>query len=392
MVANQMVAARHPYLGVSEGELLAAAEMGSEWPHELVLRIRGAGLASVRGWVLDDRGRPVRDAWVQVQPRGSLQFGGDGSTRTPPAPELCRTDQGGAFAAAWLPPGQHELYVYKRGFAPHRRQLELAAREPLSFTVELRPGATLRGTVRDGAGQAVAGAAVRAPALQFPQQSWLTIGPDAAFTFEDLPPGELEVVASHPQLSSVAHRLAIAGDETHTWECVLTAERLVNGRLLDHMGEPLAGWFVQRPYGGRFASTDAEGRFVCTECDAAANTLLVRPGLGYVPVRARFEEVLPGPHEQTFAVPAESAPSAHLRGRCLAADGSPLAGAILNLHQEDLFVHNQTTTRDDGSFAIGPLPPGKYRVIPTHAAARFDPADTELLPQATVELPPLRAR
>ncbi|HZN40508.1 MAG TPA: carboxypeptidase-like regulatory domain-containing protein [Planctomycetota bacterium] len=46
-----------------------------------------------------------------------------------------------------------------------------------------------------------------------------------------------------------------------------------------------------------------------------------------------------------------------------------------------------TLTAADGSFEIGPLPPGPYRIYPTHRGAKFEGIDFELKANEVRELP-----
>src|SRR5262249_29061947 len=156
------------------------------------------------------------------------------------------------------------------------------------------------------------------------------------YRFEDLPPGELELVVVAANQSRVKRRIEVVAAEAHVWDAVLANEGLVHGRLLDHAGGPLAGWFVARKGSDRFATTGANGRFGAPGGSEAGTWRRARPRLTSPPVRVRFDDVVPGETVRTFVVPAESAPSARIRGRCLAPDGAPLADAVLNVHQEDL--------------------------------------------------------
>lgn len=392
LAGTQMITARDAHHGVCDGQVLDALPDGTVWPGEVVLRFAGAGRASLRGRVVDDLQRPVAGAWVQVQPQRYQRTLADGRTVASPPGELARSDADGAFSAGWLAPGEHVLHVYRRGYAPHRRALQIADREPQAVTVVLQPGATLAGTVRDGAGEPVAGAYVEVQQLEVPQQAMCTTGPDGAFRFADLPPGDLDVVVTHARHSRQAHRITVAGTEAHAWDCVLTAAGVVRGRLLDAEGKPLGGWFVQRPRSARFGRTDDDGRFTCAGCAPRGNVLLVRPRSGLEPVRARFADVAAGPDEQTFVVPAGSGPSAHLRGRCLGPDGAPLPGVVMHLHQELLHVHDGTRSRGDGTFDVGPLPPGSYRLAPLHADCEFEATDVQVRAHEHLELPVLRGR
>ena len=79
------------------------------------------GPARLRGTVLNDAGRPVSGAIVEVWQTGL-------STST---------DSSGRFDIATLPVGTHALEVRRIGFAPHRIPVHLAARSPTAVQVVL---------------------------------------------------------------------------------------------------------------------------------------------------------------------------------------------------------------------------------------------------------------
>ena len=79
------------------------------------------GPAHLSGTVLNDAGRPVSDAIVEVWQTGL-------STNT---------DSSGRFDIATLPVGTHSLEVRRIGFAPHRIPVHLAARSPTAVRVVL---------------------------------------------------------------------------------------------------------------------------------------------------------------------------------------------------------------------------------------------------------------
>ena len=119
--------------------------------------------------------------------------------------------------------------------------------------------------------------------------------------------------------------------------------------------------------------------------------LLFRPDFGQ-PIQLRVEDVAPSSEERVYYVPADAVPSAHLRGQCLDAAGAPLPDVTIRLFQEHDVVHRGTKTQADGTFDIGPLPSGTYRIVPRHETATFEAFDRTLQAHEEVDLPPIRAR
>ncbi|HJU67120.1 MAG TPA: carboxypeptidase regulatory-like domain-containing protein [Gemmatimonadaceae bacterium] len=79
------------------------------------------GPARLRGTVLNESGRPVTDAIVEVWRTGLTT----------------RTDTAGKFEIASLPVGTHALEVRRIGFAPQQMPVHLASRAPTSVNVVL---------------------------------------------------------------------------------------------------------------------------------------------------------------------------------------------------------------------------------------------------------------
>jgi protocatechuate 3,4-dioxygenase beta subunit len=90
------------------------------------------GPARLAGTVLNETGRPVSDAIVEVWHTGL-------STRT---------DESGRFELASLPVGTHALEVRRIGFAPQQLPVQLASRSPTSVNVVLAKPVRLLDAVR----------------------------------------------------------------------------------------------------------------------------------------------------------------------------------------------------------------------------------------------------
>ena len=90
------------------------------------------GPARLTGTVLNESGRPVTDAIVEVWSTGLS----------------ARTDSAGHFAIATLPVGTHALEVRRIGFAPQQIPVHLAARSPTSVSVVLEKPVRMLDAVR----------------------------------------------------------------------------------------------------------------------------------------------------------------------------------------------------------------------------------------------------
>jgi hypothetical protein len=90
------------------------------------------GPARLSGTVVNESGRPVTDAIVEVWNTGLA----------------ARTDSAGQFAIASLPVGTHALEVRRIGFAPQQIPVHLASRSPTSVSVVLEKPVRMLDAVR----------------------------------------------------------------------------------------------------------------------------------------------------------------------------------------------------------------------------------------------------
>ncbi|MCI0745270.1 MAG: sigma-70 family RNA polymerase sigma factor [Verrucomicrobia subdivision 3 bacterium] len=111
------------------------------WAGELVTIMKSA--FTLRGTVVDERGRPIVGAKVQEREQS----------------KIFKTDETGAFSVPGLPEGAWSFTVSAKGFAPVRTNTQIsAAQEPI--IVMLRPGAILRVRLLDEYGLEVPEATV----------------------------------------------------------------------------------------------------------------------------------------------------------------------------------------------------------------------------------------
>ncbi|MCC7065447.1 MAG: sigma-70 family RNA polymerase sigma factor [Planctomycetes bacterium] len=372
------VGAAGPQSGISDFVLLTTERHGGAEAEELVLRLDDQA-GALRGRVVTPAGQPVAGAWVQLgEDVSRLTPDAQGRLWSSPPVSLTSTDAEGRFAIAIAPLRQHRLLVCRRGFASHTESVDLLAHVTSEVVVVLHPGGLLTGTVRDEDGQPIAGAEIEMPWWPTLQCSATTAG-DGAFVLRDLPPGPIEFSVQAPGRAKQQRTLVFVGGEQQTLDVVLGKGLRIGGRLLDAARQPLASWWLSLPEGRR-ARTDAEGRFVLTNAAPVGNVVVVRADFGFVPEVLRFEDVVAG-EDRTFEVPADRMPSARVRGQCLAADGTPLAGVGLDLQQGGQFVllNNQVARAgEDGRFDLGPFPPGVYEIRPTHLHVAFQPLRVEV--------------
>ncbi|MBI2300947.1 MAG: carboxypeptidase regulatory-like domain-containing protein [Armatimonadetes bacterium] len=256
-----------------------------------------------------------------------------------------------------------------------------------TISVSLKRGPTLAGRVTDEAGQPVAGAGLRLTLAGPDWCGWphvFTFGgigtwPPAVTTDED---GRFEwlsfladeaaergarwvMVAEHE-----AHEPAMAQsletwpmDEERVIQIPLVLSRGVEltGRVVGPVGEAVAGatvsaraeWRIDQPSCVQFtqtAASDAEGRFCLRGLPARKHELTV------CAERMAPKTVEADPRLDAPEPVIELEAGCVVEGRLLDREGSPAAGAELQLSVREPWLHREARTGEDGRFGIAGLP------------------------------------
>ncbi len=213
---------------------------------------------SLRVTVLDAATRaPVRQAWVEVEPRrvhDEFSFVDDLTGRSVRVvgaeslgwPKTAATDANGAAGFAGLNPEEHRVAVEAAGYSP---VTAFTASDPEETLRVLLPrSAGVAGTVRDAAGKPVAGGRVvlTGPAsktdLDPGPRSYADVGPGGEYAFADLRPGHYSIF--HTLRTVLASRLAgDAGDagEARALAITIEAGATVAQDLRAQLGATLTG-------------------------------------------------------------------------------------------------------------------------------------------------------
>jgi hypothetical protein len=276
--------------------------------------------------------------------------------------------------------------------APHVEHFELAAGERREIAVVLAAGGSLTCTVRGDDGKVPVGAAVSVEGIEHPQTPMRYLPESGTTRFAGMPPGAHKVSVRHDRFALFEREVTIAAGGESALDVVLERGVAIRGLLVDAERKPLAQWCVDLGYGKRAVMTDQHGRFVLAGCSPTGNTLRCRPGYGTVPIALRLTGVDGGGPERMFVVGPECAPSARVRVQCTATDGTPIGGVQVRLFQDHLQVQGGGVTAADGCFEVGPLPPGSYRIYPTHRDAKYEGVDFELKANEVRELPPFTGK
>lgn len=347
--------AQHEVSGASGSELA------------VTLHLRGPGM-ELEGRVLDRDGSGIAAARVMVGPEypESLELE-DGSQVTGPPPRITRTDAQGRFRLRGLEPGPLSVAARADGFAPARTAAEPLGETRARCELVLAPEARVVGVVRHADGSAAAGVGVASGAyLDFEHVQALSAS-DGSFVLGGLASGEHELSAYENESGEARTTLRLASGTETRWDPVLVSGATLAGHVVDERGEPLTGWqvaAVKLEHVGlwlRESKSDALGAFELVNAPREEFLLAVRsPEDPWGEPVLLSDEFSLGQRDLVLVVPDAARPTAHVRGRVLDRAGRAPAEAQLMLTPGPGRSGVAQPAREDGTFVIGPRPPGSY--------------------------------
>lgn len=363
---------------------------------------------------------PVADAEVTLVEGGLSPF-----------PLSSRTGADGRVVLGPVPPGSAVIHVRADGFMPDSVPLPKAD-APVS--IALLRGGTLSGRVVDAEGRAIVGARLevigndargrpiarqyamrdaprgvleraqaaplplvpmgelgvlagplpvpgmpaRAPA---PNSAWVS-DLDGYYRIEDVPPGQLRLVARHPDfVESLSEVTTLEPGGSLELEVVLSAGATLTGRLLDGLGRPVARARVDALSGQAApasALTDFDGRFTFRAVPERLDLLVARPDEPRRFVLRRSIALAPDEaREIELTLPAERGPLGVL---VRSDDGRALAGATVALLSLDPSVPLRQSVESDARGECSLLDAVGIRATLRIQAAGFRTFSTELDP------------
>ncbi|WP_419190786.1 sigma-70 family RNA polymerase sigma factor [Saltatorellus ferox] len=206
--------------------------------------------------VTDREGIPVEGAEVRVWHNEQPIFGPQREELDRWAPPgLHRSDAAGLATCDDLQPGQSVVLVSAPGMATKGpfRTPRIRAGDSCTLQVELAQEAILRGRVTDDQGQPIAGATVRTQAVSTETDA------DGEYELRSLGRDDRgESFVEAPCMPRLSQKVSLRHGQTTVWDPVLEAPATLGGRLIDHRGRGLSGWWIrahfQRQIGGSIST------------------------------------------------------------------------------------------------------------------------------------------
>ena len=353
---------------------------------------------ALAGRVVDAAGRPIAGAeiWELPFPANSVDQVYE-TTVDPPARRLAVSGADGRFAARAVD-RDSKVEVCHDGYL-----LELLARASGArpAAVVLQPVSRISGQVLAPDGSPVSGAKVSAqdprwvpsdlffdeipasPPCPRSEPSLKTLtDAQGRFTLEPLRPGRYAVwaTATGYRKSASGHHLTLGlGQGLPGVEIRLAPGAVVQGRVTTPTGEAVAGAEVISPEDDARTRTDGSGAYRLAGVSPSGRNLGAEVHGDSLVARAQWQsfEVAPGENRLDFTVPPQGR---EVRGRVLAPDGTPVAGALL--HSDSACPdpsEPRLHTAADGSFVLH-LPAGIGRLVATRTG--YSPGEVALPPGA----------
>lgn len=363
--AHSVVTALLPGFVPSAATVLSASP-GTRATIRLAL---GAPAARLRVRVIDGNRRPIASARVWVTPTSAdlraLQPGGIHRYLRHEAV----TDAAGTIEIDTLPDGPLEIQVRAPGYAPARSERTVAAGAFADELVHLGGGAVLTGRVTTSDGSPAADVQICVGRYGDLAAALVNTDADGNFRLTDIAPGEATLEASRHDIGKAQTVLQLIAGQQSEWHPVLDTGTELRGVVLDEHDQPVVRHLVTaresgKPPGLGWSSpgawTDSAGRFAMRNLGGSVCDVLVTADNPSVPLKEiRGVDATAG--ELVIRIAAADLQSAFITGTVVDPAGTPVEAAVL-VETADRSLCTAFTHATDGTFRIGPLAPGSYRL------------------------------
>lgn len=327
------------------------------------LQLEAAG-GIVDGVVVDERGRTIAGAVVRIGLGETSGLVARGNS-APPLPALVRSDAQGRFRAVGVPSGEQLVAARSTGRAPWQGTCEVTANLTTPLRIELAPGATIRGIVRNAAGDAVK-AEINVGDYEDLGHHRVHAGSDGRFHIDGLPLGEVVLVARNDDFGRAEHRVRTEAGQVVACEVRLSTGIELHGRVEDDAGKPVKTLVEcmssTPPIWALHVRTDDEGRFTVRNCPEGEQLTLNVRTQGFEELRR--SGVVPGGEPVRVQLRRTLPPSARMTGIVVGPDGKPLANvSIMPLRRGSNVSTGIKVTGPDGRFDSDTVVPGTWTLI-----------------------------
>lgn len=345
---------------------------GSDHTYEvrLVFPETGGGL---EGTVRDAEDKPVAGAWVQVgdemgwiQDDLPLPDGSKGGRLT--WRQLASTDAEGRFRIPGVATGTQAVKVRARGLGPWKGEVEIVDARASRLDITLLEGTSVTGTVTDLAGQPVAGVALHLAREMGLLRRAARSNAEGTYLLEDLPAWEFDLQAMLSERVCDSRKVLGAPGLLLRWDPEIDGGLRIRGRVVAP-GLDRARFFILSSAvaangsgSGDNLSTGEDGRFELLRCADAPHEIRISSVEQPMFPLAILEDVLPGPEERLIEIDPTRMPSVRLKGRVLDSRGDPVAFTEVSPEGEGFDMGLMWKTRVDGTFDLGPFPPGRWGI------------------------------
>lgn len=354
-----------------------------------------APVTHLRGVVRGVDHRPAADALVAI-----LELEPTVSN----APVVVRTDAAGRFATDALPTGTFSLIVNAAGHAMAHRECTLVEGERRELEITLERGAAVYGSVvLEGSERdwiRVAAVPVWAERRLFTERfvkQHASPGAAGDYRIEHVPAGSVLLEAS--RMPDSRQRLELVDGEERRVDFGSAGASSIRGRLVDRNGEPVSGWWLfaysESSGRGKAGAIQVDGSFEVAGLTGSSYRVVAMPQtVSSSEPWVEVSGIRPGTTEVELRAQYLPEDGAILHGVLVDPDGEPVTRASLSYRPADSKLgwrHKDAKIEPDGTFEIGPLPPGNYHFsLHLPDLGDMQVASRTLAPRERVDLGTLR--
>ncbi|HEX6903303.1 MAG TPA: carboxypeptidase-like regulatory domain-containing protein [Thermoanaerobaculia bacterium] len=352
---------------IQDSPLMATAD-GIVFAHDNLIALGSGGptfflqpALAASGTVTDEAARPIEGAEVKI-------FGD----------VIARTDKKGRFGLLLSPGGLAQFVITHRDFLPMTLSLaSLQKNEQLKAGIVLKRGHVVSGRLIDEAGRPIADAngilTVPEEGLHYVPRAEAFSDAQGHLRFSSLPPGRYDLYVfarGFAPLLVIPVEVGGAGGVTELGALRLSHGAVIEGRVVDQQGRPVAGAIVQaydqETRDDTVIETGADGRFVMAEFRRGSRINLWAGKQGYGD--GRFEGV-EAPTQELVTIRLTPMHRHRVLYTVRNEKGEPIPGATLSFFTQEMkrmmrmmsdiaFIGNDAQVDEEGRYEHESAEPG----------------------------------